>query len=1105
MGRLRSGIPHLVLIVLAACGGQRNDPANPLNSGQEDFVTLEPGSSVGGAVGETTGLDPKAGGSAPAQDSAAPTPGAPSGRTGTVEEADIYRVDANRLFYLNTYRGFVIYDLNDPTHPAQLGRLPVHGYPIEMYVNGNTVYALLRDALYLTRGASGLQVTRRNVSQLVSIDVSDLSHPRLIKSIDIIGQLKEGVSRKIDDTIYVVSYVPQWYYWPGASAGETHTEQAWVYSFNAADPKGLALVDQLKIFEGGGGSTSTATSSSGQSFGGVAISATANTLHVVENWWVWGSTFDGDSSRCGKYVSLPKSVVSVIDISDPTGKIRRHTTFDTSGSLTDQFKQTYVYDETSKKGYYLGIFARQEWSSSGCEGTSFIQNNLEAWDITDGAKPVKVDSLAFGKPGETVGGSTFDLSRKVAFAITSRRIDPLYALSFTDPSHLTILSAIDGLSGDMSLFRLVDGGRYLMGIGRDNSESCVGFASAETGWSSNVAVSLIDVRDLAAIRLVQRKCVTVQNAAWVSSQISWNLDQAHKMIGMFSDAKANVITVPVSYYKKTDTDDGWYWYQPESAVGMMTYDLAADDPAKAPADQAVLKNWGTVVNTGGQVNRSIVFAHQASGAARRMMVNLSDTHVAVVDIDDLSNPVTKSVIEVAPYHARLYHFGDYLVDEVQLGVASWWQPGASEFRVKRAVAGLDDAAPVATFTVGRVDRVVQWKNLLLLFRPVGDPTASNWRSQVTKTEVVAFDLSDPTHPRRRGSAELDVGLTQYGGFWCGVDMWGYWPRSQGDGLAVSSEGVAVFATQYTQYPGSGWVQRLVFVDATDADSLKVTSKELARYTYTGGKYVPPEVEYQGVLGGGEGTSGFFLNTRKTAGTVTQGATSFNRYKYYAEHYDSALTSDWSVNTPGSVMRVFTENDTTRLLSFDYRYSTRTINGNTSWYPEERLHLLTREGNVARLSDTLVLGDKLLSDMVGDSGRLFVNLSRGWWGSATPVDVAPGGGSISSSSASSTASNTLLVLDLSQGLLTQRYSGDFGFAFSTQLMGLYGERLFVNLTGDGVLVVDVSKLDAPVGVNFLRTLGWATHLAFTGSWAFVASGNFGVYELDLSAPPTVLAD
>lgn len=1094
MVRLRTSLPQLVVVAfLVSCTGK--DPTNPLTNGQEDFVTLDQGGqgTLSGEENAGSASDGAAGG---AGSSASPS-GAPSGRSGTVEEADIYRVDANRLFYLNTYRGFVIYDLADPEHPAQLGRLPIHGYPIEMFVQGNTVYALLRDALYLTRDATGLKVTRRNVSQLVAIDVSDLSHPRVLKSLDIIGQLREGVSRKIDDTIYVASYVPQYYYWPGAAPGETHTEQAWVYSYNVADPTNLVQVDQLKIFEGGGGSTSGATSSSGRYFNGLAISATSNTLHVVENWSVWSSSWSGSPYSCGSYQYLSKAVVSVVDVSDPTGKIQLHSSFETYGSLTDQFKQTYVYDEATKKGYYLGIFARQEWASSGCSGTSFIQNTLEAWDVTDGAHPTKVDSLTFGKPDETVRGSTFDLSRKVAFAITARRVDPLYALSFENPADLKILSAIDGLSGDMSVFRLIDQGRYLIGIGRDNSDTCQGFGTPTTGWSTNVAVSVIDVRDVTKTRLVQRQCVTVKNAQWVWSQLSWDLDQAHKMIGMFSDARANVITVPVNYYAKADTDDGWYWYRPESAVGMMSYDVSADDPTKPPAEQAVLKNWGTVVHAGGQVNRSILFAHQAGGAARRMMVNLSDTHLSVVDIDDLANPVTKSVVEVAPYHARLYRFGDYLVDELQLGGGSWWQPGASEFRVKRAAPGLDDAAPVATFTVGRVDRVVQWKNLLLLFRPVGDPSAQDWRSRVTKTELVAFDLSDPSHPRRRGSVELDVSLGRSWGYWCGTEAWGYWPGSWygADALTTSAEGVAALVYRHQT---NGYSQDLYLVNTTDPDALRVTKKELLRYTYDA-TWSPSPVNYLGLLSAGESSSGVVLTTRKRIGTIDQEGTTFTQYKYYAEHYDGDLTRDWSVNTPGSAMRVFEQAGTTRILSVDSRYQYRTVGTSPTWIPEQRLNLLTRRGNVARLSDSLLLGDLWLSDLVGDTDRLFVNLYRTWWWGVSSTGTAD-----VSQSTTTDSSNSLLVLDLSQDKLTKRFAGSLGVAYP-QLMGLYGNRLFVSLPGDGVLVVDVTSLDAPLGVNFLRTLGWATHLAFTGSRAFVASGYFGVFELDLSGAPTIGTD
>jgi hypothetical protein len=49
----------------------------------------------------------------------------------------------------------------------------VFGYPIEMLISGNTLYALLRYALDLTQVGDKLQFQRHNVSQLVVINVYD--------------------------------------------------------------------------------------------------------------------------------------------------------------------------------------------------------------------------------------------------------------------------------------------------------------------------------------------------------------------------------------------------------------------------------------------------------------------------------------------------------------------------------------------------------------------------------------------------------------------------------------------------------------------------------------------------------------------------------------------------------------------------------------------------------------------------------------------------------------------------------------------------------------------------------------------------------------------
>ena len=43
---------------------------------------------------------------------------------------------------------------------------------------------------------------------------------------------------------------------------------------------------------------------------------------------------------------------------------------------------------------------------------------------------------------------------------------------------------------------------------------------------------------------------------------------------------------------------------------------------------------------------------------------------------------------------------------------------------------------------------------------------------------------------------------------------------------------------------------------------------------------------------------------------------------------------------------------------------------------------------------------------------------------------------------------------------------------------------------------------PYGQQFMRTLGWASHIEFAGDSAYVASGHFGVFQMKLSAPPSI---
>jgi hypothetical protein len=1149
------------LLLVASCGdasgpnpgGNPGSNQPPPTPGQTEFTTEEANGGFRGAEGVGTsgpgGAPPPTANPAPAPpgmagDGRASLPMPPAGRVADVEEADIYRVDKNRLFYLNTYRGFMVYDVNDPKNPQRVGRLPVYGYPIEMFISGNTVYALLKDALYLTQVGDKLQFERHNVSQLVVIDIADLARPKVVQTIDIRGQLREGVSRKIENTIYVVSYYPRTYYWGWRPDPSQMKEQAWVHAFNVANPQQVTQTGELKIFEGG--SVTIQDSQGGyyydRNFSSVAISATANALMVVENWNISAYTSGTGGSRgyfgCGSYNSTQLAKVSLIDISDPAGSIKMHAQFETPGSLTDQFKMTYVHDAAANTGTFYGIFARQVWSSSGCQGTSYTQNALESWDVSVRNAPKALDELRFGKPNEVVRGTAFDTDRKVAYAITAERIDPLYALGFENRADLKILSAIDGLSGDMTVFRLVGDKKFLLAVGQDASETCTGFQDGQ-GWQpTKIAVSLIDVQDLASIRLVQRQCVAVKNADWIGSDVTRNLDQAHKMLGMHSDGTINVITVPVYYSKRIGSENDWWsGYRWETAVGLMTWDLQKYDRNLTAAQQTVIENFGTFVHPHGEVKRSIVFTHEGA-TARRMMINLSDTHVSVADLSDMRNPSMQAEIEVAPFYNQIYSFGSYLVEQVQGKPNAWGNPSQDvvTFRVKKAGGNLDDAPVLASVDIGRVYRVFKHSDSLLLFRQLSEGRVDSSGVYVPpSTEAVVLDLRNPTAPRLAGRVAVPVLQVPFYRFWCGMGAyWGGFWFDQVENFALTERGVAFQVSEWRYDSGKESVtSKLIFLDVRDPDAPAVREALLPQTNaWEWGSF--------GMVADPMAPQGFYVSYRKKVGeqTTPEGIV-YTRYRYFAQRWEpegDGWVARHDINTPGRLIRTWKSGAGDRMfLAQDSAYRTVTDGKNVSWVSEYRLSLLravTADGKpAAELLASKVLTGVYPGGLMLEADKLILNarpqvntvwgVAEGGTGVAVPptATAGPAVGALLADPAPpswETTSDRLMIFDLAAGKLEPIYDQPTRM-YNMQLMGTHQGKLFVNLAGtpgyyydpfgyggggDGILVVDIADPTAPKGVRFLRTLGFATHIEFFGDDVYVAAGHFGLFHTNLTSAPEI---
>jgi hypothetical protein len=70
----------------------------------------------------------------------------------------------------------------------------------------------------------------------------------------------------------------------------------------------------------------------------------------------------------------------------------------------------------------------------------------------------------------------------------------------------------------------------------------------------------------------------------------------------------------------------------------------------------------------------------------------------------------------------------------------------------------------------------------------------------------------------------------------------------------------------------------------------------------------------------------------------------------------------------------------------------------------------------------------------------------------------------------------------------------------RLMAAHQGRLFVDVVNTGVLMIDARDPAGPFGVQFLRTLGYGSHLQVTSDDVRVTAGPFGIHRTSLSAPP-----
>jgi hypothetical protein len=450
-----------LLLAASACGSRVNNDG-PHPTGATAFTSQPPGGFRGG----TTATDGMAGGPAGAPGAAAPgatpapteTPTGGAGAARDVEEADIYKKVGDTLFVLNAFRGLQVVDLADLAHPHLVGRVPVVGTPVDLYVRGTTAFVLVSDAFSYVLAADGSTQPRRG-SRLVAVDVSVPAAPRVTGALAIDGQVEE--SRLVGDVLYVVPRRWWWYEWVGPVAladpavglpvGQVRadTDTVFVASIDVADPAHPVALDRLEL-----------------PAGGWDVHANVTPERVTLSFAAWAT--DGT----GTYGPLTN--FQVVDISDPGGQLAAGAAFAAKGTVRDRWGM----DFDGATGLFRAVL--DAGNNTGAA--------VELWRSPGPGAVTPLARLAVPVQ-EALTAARFDGPR--VYLVTALRIDPLWVVDAADP-------AAPRIAGELTMPGQLDfiepRGDRLVALGHTN----------EAGGPWQLAASLVDVTDLGAPRLLTR-------------------------------------------------------------------------------------------------------------------------------------------------------------------------------------------------------------------------------------------------------------------------------------------------------------------------------------------------------------------------------------------------------------------------------------------------------------------------------------------------------------------------------------------------------------------------------------------------------------------------
>jgi hypothetical protein len=372
----------------------------------------------------------------------------------TIEEADLVKVVGSKLYVLNMYRGLYIIDISDPANATILGRCPVVGEPVEMYVVGSVAIVTVRSDYsfwmrYWEMDALG-QGTGSIGTMIYIVSVAHPAEPIIYKIVELKGFA--GESRRVGHVIYQTTNIYEYYSVPmfnmkvAASDSIAEKDSTIVTSIDFGNPYTLGMKDRV-VFEGSS----------------VQVHASVSAFYVAQNIYSETVTTFSWTSVTEEVRSVDTYVkVKYLDITDPNGDIKVCDSFTTKGEVYDK----YQMDE------YAGMFRIVTHTWDG-QASSF----LTIFDVSDPKDITTISHTRIDDTG-TLTATRFAGNRAYTIHLPQTR-DPLDVLDLSDPADPKLCAKfeMDGWVTHMEVY-----GNYILALGVDNSDG-----------NTNVAVSLFDV------------------------------------------------------------------------------------------------------------------------------------------------------------------------------------------------------------------------------------------------------------------------------------------------------------------------------------------------------------------------------------------------------------------------------------------------------------------------------------------------------------------------------------------------------------------------------------------------------------------------------------